>query len=98
MKAVRDEQTRERVDHVAFMKNPKRWPRWPLLALKKPGNMALATPGFIIAGESPPVVYKRAIYALTGPTVCDLRREIPPEPQEPYVDHAAIFDAGWRVD
>jgi hypothetical protein len=77
------------IQDAAFMADEDRWPRWPVLPLKR-GGEGFPTLGVLVAGQ--------------GPTVLELSMfELVPEKIEKCTQHRyASFEqmvaAGWRVD
>lgn len=80
----------ERSMNLRWMNDPDKWPRWPLLPLKKPDPRGqLAETGFLVCGKGP-VVHLGSMYQVT-PEWNDFKRE-------PFESFAALYAAGWRID
>jgi hypothetical protein len=74
---------------LEFMKAYDKWPRWPMLPLKKRDDSKIC--GFLL-GTGYPVVYLKNIYGLKqGDTIENL-------PKQEYDSLQAILDDGWVID
>lgn len=82
----------EKARDLTMLQHPERWPRWPVLPLKryhgKPDDPEL---GLIIAGGASPIrVYLGCIFLFSGPTHTSKYME--------YPSLAAVIGDGWWVD
>ena len=103
---VKEAELRERARHLAMMENPLRWPRWPILCLKKTGVPltgqwplfgCLADTGWragLTLGEqastTPPAVVYQSAH---WAETIQTGAEV-----ERYETLGDLYDAGWRVD
>lgn len=93
--------THSRADHLKMMRDPNRWPCWPLLPLHhrtraaKDGSGGREL-GFLVEagmrGEAAPKVYIGLIqFGLMGQRLSEL-------PTEEFPTLEALVDDGWEVD
>lgn len=75
-------------EHMAFMADPDRWPRWPLLPVKRYKDDTLETGYLIEMKGSKYVVYQNTIFCADPRTDAHFR----------YESFEAIVADGWRVD
>jgi len=95
------EQAQRRAEDLRTMSDPIRWPRWPLLPVKRPnpeGGIPIC--GVMFAGD-------RARYASTVFEKVNLfgskagqsyAQFLATGIERAYPDLAALLDAGWEVD
>ena len=77
---------------LQFMRNPDKWPNWPLLPLKKKGDFHCQY-AFITEQVGPPFyLYEGSIYE---PKVTSSLQSLP---KKAYLTLQAILDDGWEVD
>lgn len=94
LQARRDADRIERDVNLEFMRDPDKWPLWPILPLKRRSNIAGIPPetGFM-AGGWPGIVYRGNLHEVkTGMNLNDhfSRSE--------FLSLEAVVAAGWRVD
>ena len=80
-------------DHLAMLRSPERWPRWPVLPVVRGPVDA----GVVIHGgaEAAPTVYIVNLYSLKpGLLVPQLKDR----PKHVYATLEAMLADGWRVD
>jgi len=78
-----------------MMENPSKWPKWPVLPVKK---HAVGVPepevGLMAAGR-PTQVYRIGLYDLQGGVLADVLADVP---YDEYTSVDDVVAAGWIVD
>ena len=91
---------REEFDHVTFIKDPVRWPCWPLLPVKKyTSQVSFPTVGlvFAIQGYSLHTVYETNMFDLCHDGD-NMQEKLAKVTKHEYESVEAMVADGWIVD
>jgi hypothetical protein len=95
---------RPKRDHIAMMKHPGEWPRWPVLPLVNRSddstNLLQSRAGILFAAEEHTyTVVLRNIFELEPGRIGEMiETDLANGQAVSYTSFEDIYDAGWRVD
>lgn len=83
-----------RENEIDMINDPKKWPMWPFLPLKKHGQTGFLSCAVLIEQKRE----NNEIKIFKGVTIYDNIEKIKSSESETFPNTEALVDAGWMVD